>query len=66
MSAELQTTLEIIGAGILLRLWSMIEHRKTGKTINEIHVLVNGEVQKKLKAEYERGRQDEKNETLKS
>lgn len=58
MTAELQTTLEIIGAGILLRLWSMYEHRKSGRQVNEIHSILNGELEKKLEQAREEGRQE--------
>lgn len=66
MTNELSTIL--IGAAIFAgRLWSAFEHKMTGKgvkenadDIREIKISLNGELEKRLQAEYERGVQDGK------
>lgn len=37
-----------VGAVILTRLWSRIEHKETEKKLTEIHVLVNGRLSEAL------------------
>ena len=52
---------------IIGRLWSMWEHRKTGKgvkqntkDIQEIKISINGELEKRIEAAREEGRQEER------
>lgn len=64
MTSELIT----IGVIVILRLWSAIEHRSTGKEvkdngrdIKEIKIYMNGELEKKLQEKYNEGFSDGKN-----
>jgi len=52
---------------IIGRLWSMIEHRKTGKAVKktekdimEIKISINGELEKRIEAAKEEGRKEER------
>lgn len=52
-------------AVIIGRVLSNREHRQTGKKVNDIYFMVNGEAQKKIDEAYERGKK-ETEEKLKS
>lgn len=43
---------------ILGRLWSMWEHRKTGKEVNEIRISINGVLDKRVADAKEEGRRE--------
>lgn len=45
-------------AVVIGRYLSSREHRKTTKTVNDIYVVVNGGLQKKLDEAHQRGRQE--------
>lgn len=53
--------ISVIAVIIAGRIWSAIEHRKTGKQVNRIEISLNGELEKRLKAEYQRGIEEGKN-----
>lgn len=71
MTEALQTAIGTIAAVFVSRLWSNWEHRKsraenkeTSAQVNNIYMMVNGEMKKKLEEEYERGKADGKGEIL--
>lgn len=53
-------TIVIAGAILAGRLWSMFEHKKTGKEVNQIRIYFNGEMEKKLEEAREEGRREER------
>ncbi len=58
MSDEIYKGGAIILSVLLSRLWSMWEHRKTGKQVQNIYYLMNGELTKKLAEAREEGKQE--------
>lgn len=46
---------------IVGRVMSHFEHKKTGKTVNDIKVFINGQREKDIEKAREEGRQEERN-----
>lgn len=62
MSKEVWETIAVVASVIIARLWSMLEHRKTGKAISDIRIFINGEMLEKLERAKQEGRDEVKNE----
>lgn len=58
-NSEIISSLVIIISGVILRIISHYEHKKTSKQVGEIYSLMNGELQTKLEKVRQEGR-DEK------
>lgn len=57
-NSEIISSLVIIISGVILRIISHYEHKKTEKQVNEIYSLMNGEFEKKLEKARKEGRDE--------
>lgn len=56
------TTIVIAAAILAGRIWSAFEHKKTSDKVNKIEINLNGDMERRLKEQYEKGYQDGKNQ----
>ena len=56
-SIEAISVIAVIIAG---RVWSALEHKKTGQQVNEIRISINGLLDKRIEAAKEEGREEER------